>query len=288
MSLKHRPMDILLTGASGVIGGRTALHLAHHGYLLHLTARNIMKLRALKEELAARGTHVLTYPLELSNLKQSQRVVHDFFQRAGHPAALVCTAGNIGALGEFRDVDFKSWTKSITENFLSEAAMIQSFAKEFASRRCRNGSIVVLGGAGIGGNNGFANLTSYSTAKAALVHLVEALAPELQSLDITINAIAPGAVFSGITEQMLKAGTKTGAHIADARKCKETGGVSPELTAQLVHFLLSPEARTITGRLLSARFDSKKIEGNMHDIASNPNIYRLRRIDDELFFPKRS
>src|SRR5262249_8940285 len=135
------------------------------------------------------------------------------------------------------------------------AAMIQAFADRFKAKRLKQGAIVVLSGAGVGGNGTFDRMTSYSTAKAALVHLVEAIAPELEPLGITINAVAPGAVLSGMTAQALKAGARAGVQRDRAQDCKSNGGVSPNLAAGMVHFLLSPEARAVTGRLLSARFD---------------------------------
>src|SRR6185437_14497160 len=141
--------------------------------------------------------------------------------------------------------------------------------------------IVALSGAGLGGNSTFEHYTSYSTAKAALTHLVEALAPELLKIGLRINAVSPGQVSSGLTETAIRAGTeRAGQYAITAQKCKESGGVSPDLAAQLIEYLFGPAAVEITGRLLSARFDREAIQRQASTIVKNSNLFRLRRIDD--------
>jgi NAD(P)-dependent dehydrogenase (short-subunit alcohol dehydrogenase family) len=155
--------------------------------------------------------------------------------------------------------------------------MIHAFSKAMAARKTPEGSIVVLSGAGVGNAGDFSNVTSYSTAKAALVHLVEALAQELQTLKIRINAVAPGAVLSSMTEQARHGGKKD-----------PKGFVSPDLAAQLIEFLMSPDSQNVTGRLLSARFDQDTVRQKEADIARDPHWYRLRRVDYDLFQTKPS
>ena len=51
----------------------------------------------------------------------------------------------------------------------------------------------------------------------------------------------------------------------------------------LVSFLMSSSARRITGRLLSARFDQKRLRDEARAIEQHPHLFRLRRIDEDLF-----
>jgi len=279
-------MDVLITGASGVIGNSLARHLAAEGFRPHLTSRFPERLRALTRDLSASSAPAAAYSLDLQDLVQCRRVIETFLREAAHPYGLICNAGDLGELGPFLKLDFNQWMESFQRNFLGHAAMIHAFVAGFYEKGLKGGRIVALSGAGLGGNSLFANVTSYSTAKAALTHLTEALAPELEPLNMTINAIAPGAVLSGFTEQAIQAGEeRIGDYATKARQCKETGGVSPELTAELVAFLMGPLGGKITGRLLSARFDRERLRRDAHRIAENPNLYRLRRIDEELFSP---
>src|SRR4051812_38720801 len=115
--------DILLSGASGVIGAAIARTLAARGFQLHLTSRQPDKLDRLKKDLQA--AVVQTYALDLANPENGRQVIADFFKNAAAPYGLVCNAGNMGALGLFAETAFGDWSKGITENFLSHAAMIQ-------------------------------------------------------------------------------------------------------------------------------------------------------------------
>jgi 3-oxoacyl-[acyl-carrier protein] reductase len=278
------PKDILLTGASGAIGSAMARRLARDGFHLHLTSRSPERLKGLVDDILLHKGLVTTYAMDLQNLIQGLEVVAEFFRLAKQPFGLICNAGDLGLPGPFLDLNFQKWSRSIEQNFLAHAAMIHTFGNEFRASRRHGGSIVVLSGAGLGSAIGHANLTSYGTAKAALTYLAEALARELRDLDITINAIAPGQVKSGMTEQALRAGEeRLGAFAVNAKKCMETGGVPPELAADLTAFLMSPQARGISGRLLSARFDQKRLREETARISEHPHLYRLRRIDEELF-----
>jgi NAD(P)-dependent dehydrogenase (short-subunit alcohol dehydrogenase family) len=279
----NRLGDILLTGASGVIGSAVATRLHKAGYRLHLAARNTAKLAGIAGKL---GKDVDLYAADLSDANQCQRMVSDFFKNAANPAGLICNAGNMGALGLFADVNFSDWERGVLENFLANAAILHRFAREFKQRGLRSGSVIVLSGAGIGGDSSFSNMTSYSAGKAALVHLVEALGSEWEALGLRINAVAPGPVLSGMTRQALAAGSIAGEQAERARDCQEKGGVSPDLTADAIEFLLSEASRPISGRLLSARFDITTAKSQAEAIRRDSNAYRLRRIDGELFTRK--
>jgi hypothetical protein len=54
----------------------------------------------------------------------------------------------------------------------------------------------------------------------------------------------------------------------------------------MIEYLLSPDAQSVTGRLVSARFDQNALRQNAAQIAADRHWYRLRRIDHELFGPK--
>src|SRR5262249_43544786 len=155
-------------------------------------------------------------------------------ERAKAPYGLVCNAGNLGTPGAFASLDFAAFSASFNANFFSHAAMIQRFLRTLAGRP---GHVVAMSGAGLGGSRRFDNVSSYSTAKAALTHLIEALSAEVSN--VSFNAIAPGFVVSNITEQAINAGQAVlGAYAADAEKQKAQGGVSPQLAARLIAWLM--------------------------------------------------
>ena len=217
---KEKSKDILLTGGSGAIGGAIAKRLAADGFRLHLTSRVPVRLNALVEEVSSTPAEAKTYALDLMDIKRCKHVVEEFFRNARHPFGLICNAGDHGLLGPYLDDSFDDWADSLKQNFLGHAAMIHAFAQGLKARgKPDGGAIVVLSGAGLGSAIGHANMSSYGTAKAAVTYLSESLSLEFRDLNITINAIAPGQVKSGITEQAVRAGPgRVGAYAASAQE----------------------------------------------------------------------
>jgi len=270
MAHVNKNLDVLVSGASGMIGRAIAKRLARSGYRVHLAGRDKIAFPI--------------YHFDLKDPASGERAVRRFFRNVRRPYALVCGAGHLGPVGPFWKTPIRAWRQSVLENFVSHASMVHAFASAMTGRKRRSGAIVVFSGAGIGGAGDFSNVSSYSASKAALVHLVEALAPELRHLGITINAIAPGPVLSAITRQTLRAAKECNpGFLKTAVECAKTGGVSPDLAAQLTDFLLSPGARHLTGRLLSARFDQAALRHKTRAVAQDADRFRMRRIDNALF-----
>jgi len=275
--------DILLTGASGVIGTAIAKRLARAGYRLHLTSRQPTRLKALATELHQSGVPVSLIKLDLAKHATIEKVVHAFFRSAKNPVGVICGAGHMGELGELSQARLSAWLKTVDENFTAQVLLIRAYLLAHKKKRLTRGRIVAFSGAGLGGDGPFSHMSAYGSAKAALTHFVEAISAEVQPLGITVNTIAPGQVLSTITQQVLKAGNKAGHLQASAQRCIETGGTSPDLAAQLVEFLLTPAADGITGRLISARFDLDSLRNDPSKVNTQPSLYRLRRIDNNLY-----
>lgn len=276
--------DVLITGASGTIGGTIAKSLARADFNLHLAVRDKSRLERLDKELVRLGATVFDYPMNLRDSSSCEKTCQEFFKNAENPFALVSAAGNLAVPGKLLDVDFQSWSDGFTENFMSHIFLVRCFSSEIVKNKIADSRVVLFSGAGVGGNGSFANVTSYGAAKAALAHMAEALGEELSPHGIKINAVAPGAVLSAITDQAIKAGIeRIGNYASSALECKKSGGVSPDLAAELVNFLLSDNAHQISGRLLSARFDQKVLREDPGAVAKDRSLFRLRRIDSDLF-----
>ena len=271
-------MDILLTGATGAIGGAIARRLAGPDVRLHLAGRSVEKLEALKAELKGPSQ---VHKVDLERPEEAAKATARFVEETAQPYALICTAGNYGAGGNFAELEFSAWQNSFTFNFFSPAAMVHAFANGIRKRGLKEGRIVLLSGAGVGSSRSFAGASSYSGNKAALTHFVEAIAPELQPLGISINAVAPGAVVSKLTDEIIAAGGNYGREAQAMKENKK--GVPPELPADFVAMLLTEGPRAVTGRLLSARFDREMVEKSPAKVQESADLYRLRRIDEQLF-----
>lgn len=189
----------------------------------------------------------------VSTLRGSGAIVHvpgrDHDWEPKVPFGLVCCFGDYGVAGNFEDVSFTDWAFGFQLNFVSQAREVHRFLKLLNGRQ---GRVVLMGGAGIGSGSIVERRSSYASAKGALVHFVEAVSHELPN--VAINVVAPGPVVSRMTRDILKE------------------GISPSLAAKLVEWLILGDSSAVTGRLLSARWDTWPMSNLAND------TYRLRRI----------
>jgi NAD(P)-dependent dehydrogenase (short-subunit alcohol dehydrogenase family) len=126
-------------------------------------------------------------------------------------------------------------------------------------------------------------VSAYVTSKAAIVQFTECIARELAPYGIFLNAISPGAVVTEMTAGVIAAGPdKAGPELyARTLQQRESGGEPPELAARLVAWLLSPAAKDLTGKMLSAKWDD--VSRVVPETANRSSLYTLRRIDGALF-----
>ena len=143
------------------------------------------------------------------------------------------------------------------------------------------GKIIVLSGGGA--TNPMPNLSSYATAKAAVVRLVETLSKELLSYNVDINTIAPGAMSTRMMQQVIDAGPEI---VGDEffkknQNWKQNGATSMELGTNLAVYLSTADSNGVTGKLISAQWDDWKNFGNHLNDLQNSDIYTIRRIVPE-------
>ena len=118
-----------------------------------------------------------------------------------------------------------------------------------------------------------------------MVRLAENLAVELAVDAVRVNCVAPGFVATAIHRATIEAGPQLAGNdfYERTRQTLEKGGDSPELAAELTAFLLSDDAKGITGRLISARWDPWQGAAFRERLRNDPNLGMLRRIDDQAF-----
>jgi 3-oxoacyl-[acyl-carrier protein] reductase len=123
------------------------------------------------------------------------------------------------------------------------------------------------------------NFAAYGVSKTGVVRLVETLAAEWQGQAFDINAVAPGAIFTRMTGQILARGASVAGKAEFERASKQSRDNAAELAKvfSLVEFLLSPRSDGISGKLISAIWDPwDKFDQFKDDL--NADIYTLRRI----------
>jgi len=230
-----------VTGGSRGIGAAVARALASAGAALAICARNGEAAAATAAAIAGRGGQAFGVAADVSRAADAERIVAACVERFGRLDILVNNAGitRDGLVLRMKDED---WSDVLAVNlngaFYCARAALRAILKQKQSGRIVNvGSVV-----GSMGNPGQAN---YVASKAGLIGLTKALAKEVASRGVTVNAVAPGFIETDMTAGLADAVKDTyRAQIPLGRF-----GTAPEVAA-VVAFLASDAAAYITGQVI--------------------------------------
>jgi len=232
----------LVTGAFRGIGSAVAQCLARDGFQVYLTdvSRPEEAEEAVKA-IEAQGGKARAFSLDVSDTQ----AVADFFateiKNKVHLAVLVNNAGitRDGFLIRMRDEDFD---RVLAVNLRGAFACLREAAKIMSKQR--SGRIINLGS--VVGQMGNAGQINYSASKAGLIGMTKSAAKELAARNITVNAVAPGFVETGMTAALSE---EVRAAYLDHIPLKRLGQAHD--VAEAVAFLASDKASYITGHVLA-------------------------------------
>ena len=236
---------VVVTGASSGIGAATALRFAQEGWDVCLTARREIELRELVGRFPT-GEH-LVCPGDYSDPGTVALVDRSIREKWGRLDALANVAGVYFGSHPI-DSPLEEWRKSL--DIMINGAV-------YMTRMCvpwMTGGGRVIHCTSIHGERAEAGSSSYSMAKAAINQYCRALALELASKNILVNAVAPGfirtpmSMVNGVSEldtEWFKQNYVVGNHLALRR-----AGL-PEEVAGVFFFLAGPDASYITGQVIT-------------------------------------
>ena len=272
----------LITGGARGIGRDLADALAAAGMNLALASRTQGELDVVREEL--QRTHGITCFTRATDVAKSEEV--DAFVDAAHKALgrvdlLVNNAGVYGAIGDLTESSPEEWRKAIEVNLFGTVYATRAVLKIMQAQR--SGKIVNFAGGGVGGPSVSPRISAYATSKAAVVQFTEVIAKEVAEHNVQVNAISPGAVVTGMTAEVIEAGEARAGRELYQRTLKEraSGGSTAEDAKRLVLWLASDRSGTLTGKLLSAKWDDYE-KGDVAGSGAS-SLYTLRRIDNALY-----
>lgn len=264
----------VIAGVSGAIGSAIAWRFCQEGARLALTYRGELP-RGIAGKLSGDRRNVNFYPLEITDWEQVQKTIHQVEADFGGIDALVNCAGVIGPIGRLEDTDVAEWKRALDVNLTGPVYLARAVLP--ALRRRGHGKIIFFSGGGAAYGRPY--FTAYSSAKAALVRFTESLAQEVESIDVQVNAVAPGPIESRMWDEMRSAGSVGGPKLLEEiKRMQESGGASPDRAAALTAFLASDRSNGVTGRLVSALWDDwESIEGNVQKLVRS-EAWTLRRV----------
>lgn len=278
--MKLSGKNILITGGSQGFGRHIVEAFLADGANVVFCARTAADVARTQAELTA----CLNPGQQLAGLAcdvADPASVATLFARAaqlGPLHAVVNNAGIYGPIGPTEDVALADWTQAWQVNVTGTLLVCQHAVR--AMKPLGAGKIINISGGGA--TNPMPRFVAYAATKAAVVRLTETLAEEYRADHIDVNAIAPGALRTRMTAQVLAAGPeKAGADFfAKNKKWSDEGAVDPRLGAALCVWLASAESDGITGKLISAQWDPWKDPAKFRALATG-DVYTLRRIVPE-------
>lgn len=236
---------VLVTGAASGIGRATCLRLARaareRGEVSKIAAVDLAptpQLDALVGELAAQGAEALPLFGDMGTVDAPERVVGEAVARFGGLDALVSNAG-INRTGRLVEYTVEDWDRLFAVN--TRATWLLTKAA-YPALKASRGAIVAV--ASMSGSYPHAGLGAYGPSKAAVIMLAKVLAQELGPDGIRVNTVSPGMVRTGMTAQVY-----ADPEVAAARDALVPLGrvATPEDIADVIAFLLSPDARYVHG-----------------------------------------
>ncbi len=230
-----------VTGASRGIGRVIALTLSRAGFDIIVASPEVENNEKVAQEIRAAGGDALTQDLDVSSPDAVKEVVSKVLQEKGRIDVLINNAGitRDGLAMRMKQAD---WDLVLKINLYGAFHCVQQVLP--GMMRNRWGRIVNI--ASVVGQAGSPGQANYAASKAGLIGMTKALAQEIASRGITVNAVAPGYIATDMT-----------AVLPDEVKQRILASVpmgrmgQPEDIAGAVKFLVSDEASYITGQVLA-------------------------------------
>lgn len=265
-------VSVLVTGAGRGIGKRLAIGFASKGARVGLLARSKAELDLCHLEIEHAGGAALRLRADVCDYEQICAGAERMRVHFNSPIQVViCAAALQGPIGPFAEVPPKAWNDLLNTNLNGVINTCRAVLPSMIERR--SGKVIVLACGGV--STGRPNFSVYAATKAALARFVESVSEEVIEHNVQINCLSPGESYTHMTDQILAAGERcSDRERKHAEKTRLTGGVAPEKQIDLALFLASDQSNHVTGRLVGALDDWKKLKNG----TISPEQYRLRRV----------
>ena len=226
----------IVTGGTRGIGEAIAIQLKDAGYNVAATyAGNTESANAFTEK-----TGIPAFKFDVSDFDACEKGVQEITEQLGNVDVLVNNAG-ITRDGTMHKMNFERWNEVIQTNLSSCFNMSRAVIEGMRERKF--GRIVNIGS--VNGRAGQYGQVNYAAAKAGIHGFTKALALEGASVNVTVNAVAPGYV---LTDMVRKVPENVLEKIIATIPVKRLG--DPNDIARSVKFLVSDDAGFITGSTL--------------------------------------
>jgi NAD(P)-dependent dehydrogenase (short-subunit alcohol dehydrogenase family) len=246
VSARFAEKVILITGATSGMGRAAAERLAAEGAKVVLAARGKEPGDALVAALRAAGGEAAFIPADVTVEAEAAELVRQTVERYGRLDGAFNNDGAATAIGPVTGIDGAAWHADLALNLSS---VFFGLKHQIPALRAGGGGAIVNNASNLG-VTGAAGMASYSAAKHGVVGLTRSAALETATAGVRINALITGGVDTPLLRANL--GPTPEESLRAAGAMHPVGRIAqPDEIAAFVAFLLSDEAKFITGAALA-------------------------------------
>lgn len=257
----------IITGAGRGIGRATALALAEAGADVVIVARSRRAIKAVAEEVRARGGQALAIPADVSDPASVDLMVVQTLRASGRIDILINNAGVLAPIGMTWEVPPFIWQRNININlggvFLCAHAVLPHMIHQDPAGDVRGKIINISSGAAGQVVTGW---SAYCAAKAGVDQFTRVLATEVEPYGITVNCAYPGVVDTQMQSEIRHTPPERFPERDRFERSYQMGQLRPpDEVARFLLWLVSPFTDDVTGQIV--RIDDEAVRQRIaHDL----------------------
>lgn len=230
----------IVTGGGSGLGLAIAKAFTENNVQTIIVGRDEEKLKTAKEQL---GENCFYKICDLSNLSSIPSLIENIIAEFGQIDILVNNAG-INQKKLFEEVTDEEFQRILTTNVTAVFSISREVVKDMLKRK--SGCIINI--SSMAAQYGLPKVIAYSASKTAIDGMTRAMAVELSPNGIRVNAIAPGFIYSAMTEKALNSDPERKAKVFNRTPMGHMG--QPEDIGAAALYLASDAAKYVTGVVL--------------------------------------
>ncbi len=200
---------VLITGATSGIGLGCARKFAENGDRVILTGRNAEKLEAIRQELSAKGTEVLTLTFDVRDRNAAQKAIEDLPAEWQQIDVLVNNAGLALGMEPEYEGNLDDWETVIDTNIKGLLTMTRLIVPDMVRRD--SGHIINIGS--VAGDAAYAGGNVYCASKAAVKALSDGLRIDVANTAVRVTNLKPGLVETNFSNVRFRGDTDRAAKL---------------------------------------------------------------------------